>query len=271
MKPMKTLSVFTMTLLASAIVDAADDAHEAPDHRAHSAYTTHAAHESSSMQASPAMQGTHSMGDMHTDPWLTYARVDQFEWRDGDDDSIMAWDVTAWTGKSIDKLWLNADGERVRGHTERAEVQLLYGHAISSYWDLQAGIRSDIDPMPDQHWASFGVRGLAPYFFDVDAQLFVADQGRTGARLSAEYELMLTQRLVLVPEFEIDAYGKDDVERGIGSGFSSLEAGLRLRYEIVREFAPYIGLSHERKLGDTADMVDDDAETMLVIGISAWL
>lgn len=268
---MKTLSVFTMALLASAVVNAADGVHEAHDHSAHSTDAAHAAHESPPMQVSHATHGTHGMGDMHTDPWLTYARVDQFEWRGGDDDSIMAWDVTAWTGKSIDKLWFNADGERVRGHTERAEVQLLYGHAISSYWDVQAGVRSDIDPMPDQHWASFGVRGLAPYFFDVDAQLFVADHGRTGARLSAEYELMLTQRLVLVPDFEINAYGKDDVERGIGSGFSSLEAGLRLRYEIVREFAPYVGLTHERKLAGTADMANDDSETVLVIGISAWL
>jgi copper resistance protein B len=119
------------------------------------------------------------------------------------------------------------------------------------------------------------VRGLAPYFFDVDAQFFVASRGRTAARLSVEYELMLTQKLVLAPQFEINAYGKDDVGRGIGSGISSLEAGMRLRYEIVREFAPYIGVTHERKLGDTADMARDaDAErseTMLVVGVSVWL
>lgn len=269
------LSAFAIMLLGSASTNAAEDPHASHDHAAYSTRSSQEKYDSPKADTVHSAQDAHDMGDMGTDPWLTYARVDQFEWRDGDDDSIMAWDVTAWTGRSIDKLWLNAEGERVRGHTEHAEVQLLYGRAVSSYWDVQAGIRSDIDPMPDQHWATFGARGLAPYYFDIDAQFFVADHGRSAARLSAEYELMLTQKLVLVPEVEINVYGKDDIERGIGSGFSSLEAGLRLRYEVVREFAPYIGVTHERKLGDTADMAHDaDAErseTMLVIGISAWL
>lgn len=262
-------TVFT-ALLAQGALAQQDAALQHTDH-------AHGNHDiaTPAMATQTDMNHMDAMGDMGTDPWLNYLNVDQFEWRNADEASIMAWDVTAWSGKSLDKLWFNAEGERVRGHTEHAETQLLYSHAISSYWDAQAGVRSDIDPQPDQHWATLGMRGVAPYFFDIDAQLFVADGGRSAARIGVEYELMLTQKLVLVPDIELNAYGKDDVERGIGSGLSSLEAGLRLRYEIVREFAPYIGVTHERTLGDTADMVEADgderSETMLVIGISAWL
>jgi copper resistance protein B len=263
------------TIIAATFAQTALAMQEGHQHDEHDAsvHTTsdHTAH----AKTGGGSHTAHDMGDMGTDPWLNYVKIDQFEWRDADQGSIMAWDATAWSGKSIDKLWLNAEGERFRGHTEHAELQLLYSRAVSSYWDMQAGVRSDIDPRPDRHWATFGVRGLAPYYFDIDAQLFVADHGDTAARVNVEYEMMLTQKLALVPEFEINAYGKDDIERGIGSGLSSLETGLRLRYEIVREFAPYVGLTYERKLGDTADMARDAdeerSETMLVVGVSAWL
>lgn len=229
------------------------------------AHTDHADAEMNHMQA---------MGDMGTNPWLTYAKLDQFEWQNADEDSVMAWKLNAWSGKSTDKLWFNAEGERVRGHTEHAETQLLYSHAISTFWDVQAGVRSDIDPQPDLHWATFGVRGLAPYWFDIDAQFFVAEHGRTAARIALEYELLLTQKLALVPEIEANAYGKDDVTRGIGSGLSDVEAGLRLRYEIVREIAPYIGIVHQRKLGTTADFAREHDEevkdTLFVAGVSVW-
>jgi copper resistance protein B len=260
---MKNLALVILTIALAQTVFAAQ---QDEVHSEHDMYSGHASDTS------------HTMGgieDMDSDPWLNYLHVEQFEWRDADNAGATAWNVSAWSGKSVDKLWLNTEGERLSGHTKRAETQLLYSRAISSYWDIQTGVRSDIDPQPSQHWATFGVRGLAPYFFDIDAQLFVADHGRTAARAAAEYELMLTQKLTLTPKFEINAYGKDDIERGIGSGFSSLEAALRLRYEIVREFAPYIGVTHEHKLGDTANMARDAdeerSETMLVIGISAWL
>jgi copper resistance protein B len=210
------------------------------------AHATHGMEGMNDMRAVNSTEEMHGMDDMSTDPWLNYIRADQLEWRDADDGETLAWDITAWSGKSTDKLWLRTEGER-----------------------------ADVEPAPDRHWAMLGVKGLAPYFFNVDAQFFVADHGRTAARIKADYELMLTQKLVLTHEVEINAYGKDDVERGIGSGLSSFEAGLRLRYEFVREFAPYIGVLHERKLGDTANMAHDDNEarsdTMLVIGISAWL
>jgi len=239
------------------------------------AHATHGMEGMNDMHAVNSTEEMHGMDDMSTDPWLNYIRADQLEWRDADDGETLAWDITAWSGKSTDKLWLRTEGERADGSTQHAETQLAYGHAIAGYWDVLAGVRSDFEPAPDRHWAMLGVKGLAPYFFNVDAQFFVADHGRTAARIKADYELMLTQKLVLTHEVEINAYGKDDVERGIGSGLSSFEAGLRLRYEFVREFAPYIGVLHERKLGDTANMAHDDNEarsdTMLVIGISAWL
>jgi len=241
--------------------------HEHDDHQA-------SAESAAGVNQMQDMGSSQSMGDMGTDPWLTYLKVDQLEWRDADEASITSWDVSAWSGKSIDKLWFNAEGERVRGHTEQAETQLLYGHAISSFWDMQAGVRSDLDPQPDRHWATLGVRGLAPYWFDIDAKFFIADHGHTAARIKGEYELLLTQKLVLVPDIEINAYSKDDVARGIGSGLSDIEAGLRLKYEFIREVAPYIGIVHERKLGTTADIAheqnEDTQQTMFVAGISLW-
>jgi copper resistance protein B len=235
----------------------------------------HQHHNSSgASQHKVVMDDMQSMGDMGTDPWLSYAKVDQLEWRNASDTDITAWDISAWSGKSIDKIWFNAEGEHAGGDTEHAQAQLLYSHAVATFWDLQAGVRSDFEPGPGQQWAAIGVRGLAPYWFDIDATFFIADHGRTGTRLKAEYELMLTQKLVLVPDIEANAYSKDDERRGIGSGLSDIEVALRLKYEIVREIAPYIGVMHTRKLGATADYAraadEDVRETLFVAGISLW-
>jgi copper resistance protein B len=242
----------------------------------HAALAQHAGHDDAApAHASPAQQqvpaAAHDMSGMNTDPWLHHVRVDQFEWRDGDEASVMAWKASAWSGTSTGKLWLDAEGERVRGDTRHAEVQLLYSRAVSTYWDLQAGIRSDLQPAPDRHWATIGIRGLAPFYFDVDAQLFIADHGHTGAKLNIEYEMRLLQRLVLVPELELNAYGKDDAQRDNYSGLCELKAGLRLHYEFARQFSPYVGISHERRLSAPDHGDADRSETAIVAGISAWL
>jgi len=158
--------------------------------------------------------------------------------------------------------------------TLKAEIQALYSRAIAPFWDVQIGLRQDLKPEPERAWGVIGIQGLAPYFFDIDAALFIGDSGATAARLSAEYELMLTQKLVLAPEVTLNFYGQNDIERLSGSGLSDATAGLRLRYEIRREFAPYIGVNWTRSFGNSAEFVrahgESTRDTQWVAGIRAW-
>ncbi len=213
-------------------------------------------------------------GEMNDDPLLTMLIVDQLEIRNNDGSDPLVWDAEGWIGKDVDKLWIKTEGEYVNSRVEEVELQALYSRAVAPFWDIQLGWRRNIRPTPNRDWLAFGVKGLAPYFFDIDVALFVGDAGRTSARLQVEYEIMLTQRLVLVPEIELNLYGKDDPATGIGSGLSNIEAGLRLRYEIRREFAPYIGLNWTKLYGDTADFAraedTDTDDVQFVFGVRAW-
>jgi copper resistance protein B len=199
---------------------------------------------------------------------------DQLEWQDADDSEVVAWDVTAWVGGDIDRLWLRSEGERSDDTTEMLEAEALWGHAFARWWDFVAGVRQDFDPGPSRTWAAFGVQGIAPYKFDVRAIAYVGDAGRTAAKLEAEYELLLTNRWVLQPLIELNVHGEDDPQRGIGSGFSTSEVALRLRYEIRREFAPYVGVTWDRKWGETADLARQAGEavedTRWVAGLRIW-
>ena len=177
------------------------------------------------------------------DPLLTKVLIDQLEVRNADDGNPWVLDGQGWIGKDLQKLWLKVEVERNDGETEEAELQALYSQAIAPFWDIQVGLRQDFQPSPNRSWAVIGLQGLAPYLFEIDTALFVGESGRTALRLKAEYELLFTQRLILTPEIEANFYGKNDEELGIGSGLSDLNTGLRLRYEIRREFAPYIGVN----------------------------
>lgn len=206
----------------------------------------------------------------------TFFQADEFEYRAGDDgDDSFNWDVQGWIGGDYRKLWLKSEGETaVPGHLEDAETQLLYSRLLTDFFDIQAGIRYDFQPRPQRGFAVLGLHGLAPYYIEMDAAVFVSDEGEVSARLEAEYELLLTQRLVLQPSFETNMAVQDVSERGIGSGINDIELGLRLRYEVRREFAPYIGINWERELGETADLARDDGEDddalSLVAGIRFW-
>ncbi len=208
------------------------------------------------------------------DPLLSKVMLDQLEVRDSDGDNVLAWDAQAWIGKDLEKLWIKTEGEREGGATEEAELQALYSKAVSTYWDFQVGVRHDFQPTPSRSWAVVGFQGLAPYFFEVDTALFIGESGRTALRLEAEYELLFTQRLILTPEIEVNFYGQNDANTGVGSGLSDVELGLRLRYEIRREFAPYIGVNWFKKFGNSADFArsagQDIDDTQFVIGIRAW-
>lgn len=208
------------------------------------------------------------------DPLLYKVMIDKLEIRNTDGPDPLVLDADAWIGKDLNKFWFKTEVERVDGKTEEAEVQFLYSRAVAPFWDFQAGWRRDIKPEPDRDYLALGFKGLAPYLFEVDAGVFIGESGQVGARLDAEYEYMFTQKLVLSPEIELNAYSKDDEAVGIGSGLSDMALGLRLRYEIRREFAPYIGVNWTRKFGQTADFAraegEDASDVQIVAGIRAW-
>lgn len=214
---------------------------------------------------------THAGGD--DDPLLAKLMLEELE-TGIETDAPINFSGQAWVGHDMHKLWFKTEGEYQRRDAQDVELQALYSRPIAPYWDLQLGIRTDIEPSPTRNWAVVGVQGLAPYFFEVDAALFIGEEGRSALRLSAEYELLITQKLILSPEIEMNLYGKDDMDLGIGSGLADMGAGLRLRYEIVREFAPYIGVDWNQKFGNTADFArtegEDTQETQFVIGLRAW-
>jgi copper resistance protein B len=201
--------------------------------------------------------------------------IDQLEWRHGDGDDGPAWDAQAWYGTDYNKLWFKTEGVRVGEVTEDARAELLWDRIFSRWWSLQAGARRDFGNGPPRDWLALGVAGLAPYFFNIEATAYVGDAGRTAARFRAQYELLFTQRLILQPALEVNAYGKDDQERHIGAGFSELQLGLRLRYEVRREFAPYLGIAWLRSLGKTAELVREAGEApsvlQIAVGVRFWL
>ncbi|MCR9259461.1 MAG: copper resistance protein B [Pseudomonadaceae bacterium] len=201
---------------------------------------------------------------------------ERLEYQSNDGNPLSVWEAQGWVGGDIQKLWFKTEGEYEvdEGRFEEAEVQALYSRAISPFWDLQAGIRHDIKPDPSRNYAVIGAQGLAPYWFEFDGQLFMSDEGDLSARLEAEYEFRLTQRLMLQPRLELNGAFSDDEDIGVGSGLSTAAAGLRLRYEITREFAPYIGISWNRTFGKTQDFVraegEDSDQVSWVAGVRFW-
>ncbi len=185
-----------------------------------------------------------------------------------------SYELIARYGRDYDRMVLKAEGETDDGRLEQARTELLWGHAVAAYWDTQLGVRHDSGEKPDRNWLAVGIQGLAPYWFEVDATAYFGGDGRSALRLAAEFELLFTQRLILQPRAEANFHGKRDVGHELGSGLSDAVAGLRLRYEIRREFAPYAGIEWSRKFGGTADFAraagEDTAETRLVAGLRFW-
>ncbi|GAB3792158.1 copper resistance protein B [Dyella agri] len=212
--------------------------------------------------------------DMRDNAPLGMLLFDQLEAFHGKDSHGQAWTVQGWYGNDNDKLWLRSEGERSRGGIENGDVEALWSHAVATFWDVQLGVRQELGDGPSRHWAAFGIQGLAPYGFDLEATGYIGPSGRTAARLRAEYELLFTQRLILQPEFEVNAYGQSDPARRLGGGLSDARFGLRLRYEIRREFAPYVGVVWTRRFGGTADFARDDRQAIFdrqwVAGIRIW-
>jgi copper resistance protein B len=179
-----------------------------------------------------------------------------------------------WYGKDLDKLWVKAEGDSEDGALQNLRFEALWNHALTPFWSTQLGLRHDAGQGPDRNWAAFGIEGLAPFRFETEAAFYVGPNGRSAARLDLEYEALLTQRLVLQPKLEANLYGKDDPRRGIGSGLSDVELGLRLRYEIKREIAPYFGFNYRRLHGRTADFARMEGgeahDVQVVAGLRIW-
>ena len=212
-----------------------------------------------------------AMGD--DDPVLSMVMIDRLEIGLEGGDTPQWLEAQAWAGYDLNKLWLKTEVEREDDSTESADLELLYGRAVAPYWDLQVGWKRDLQPRPMRDWLAVGLQGLAPYFFEVDSTLYLASS-RASLQFEAEYELLLTQRLILSPRVELVLNSYNEDRTGQGNGLATAEAGLRLRYEIHREFAPYLGVHFERAYGNTADFRreegEDRGDVYVVLGVRAW-
>jgi copper resistance protein B len=219
--------------------------------------------------AFPDVMG-HSVHDSAVNYFVLF---DQLEWQGGRGGGL-DWDNRGWIGKDRHRFWFRTEGEADDGRLTKAHASALYGRSISRWWDIVAGVHQDLRPGAARTWAALGVQGLAPYFFEVQATAYLGAAGRTHLRLETEYELLVTNRLILQPLVEIDVDGKADPARRLGAGLTSIETGVRLRYEFRREVAPYIGVTWQRRFFGTADQARAAGEPVgsarLAVGLRVW-
>jgi len=207
---------------------------------------------------------------------FAHAMLEQFEGRANGSDSKLRWDGQAWIGNDMNKLWLKSEGFSNNSSVSDGDHEALYDRPIPRmrYFDAQVGVRADLDSGPSRTWAAVGIEGLAPYYFEFAPTLYIRDDGHVAGRLTGSYDLFLTQRWIVQPEAELNFYSKDDPSRRIGSGLSDLDTGLRLRYEISRKVAPYIGFAYNGKYGNTASYSRQAGETTseprFIFGLRLW-
>jgi copper resistance protein B len=207
---------------------------------------------------------------------IAHVLFDQLEGRTNGPDNESRWDGEAWAGTDMNRLWLKSEGI-VRGSTvSDGDHEALYDRPIPHmrYFDAQLGVRADLDSGPVRTWAAIGIEGLAPYYFQFAPTLYIRDSGHIAGRMTGSYDLLITQRWIVQPEAELNFYSKDDRGRGIGSGFSELDTGVRLRYEVSRKFAPYLGFAYDGTYGNTASYSRQAGETTsdprFVFGLRLW-
>jgi copper resistance protein B len=211
------------------------------------------------------------LADEHS---MASLRVENLEAVRTNGDTVVPYDLEGWYGRTYDHAVLKAEGEIDDGDLAEARTELLWGHAFAAFWDMQLGARYDSGAGPNREWFAFGVEGLAPYWFDLEATVYVGESGRSALRVDTSYDLLLTQKLILQPRIEVNAYGERDAERGLGSGLSDLSAAIRLRYELRRELAPYFGIEWVRKYGETEDFAravgEDPNDARFIAGLRFW-
>ena len=220
--------------------------------------------------AFPEVHAHHRHGTSVHSYWL----LDRLEATDAGEGRGMAWEGSAWIGGDVRRLWLRSEGHAAEGEVASSRIELLYGQGVRAWWDVLAGVRHDVGAGPSRTWAALGVQGLAPYKFELSATAYLGQGGRTAATVEAEYDTLLGNRLILQWRAEANLHGRNDPVLGIGSGLGTLEAGARLRYEIDRRFAPYLGLEREWSFGATAGLRRGDGaavhNTRIVAGVRAW-
>jgi copper resistance protein B len=248
----------------------------------------HGGDEAMSMQggsASPDARDPHAYSDgydfgqiprpqMGDEELLGSLLVDRLESATTRGSTAMTYDWQAWFGNTYDRALIRAEGDIEGGTFKDARNELLWAHAITAYWDTQLGIRYDSGKGTDRGWLAFGIQGTAPYWIYVEATAYVNEQGRTSFRLETEYDLLLTQKLILQPRIELNVYSQRDDTRAVSSGLSDFSGGVRLRYEIWREFAPYVGIEWAGKFGSAADYIRTTGEApqgaLFVAGVRFW-
>lgn len=212
--------------------------------------------------------GQTAHASMEDDPLVTMFLMDKFEILNNNENTRV-WEGSFWIGYDINKLYIYSQGEATSDGLETSQNELVYSRAIAPFWDAQIGLAYDKNEDVTQTWGEIAISGLAPYYFETRVALLVNDNGNVGLRLDAEYEALLTQKLILTPSLEADLYTKDEPGMLLGSGLVSMEAGLRLRYEFIREFAPYIGVTWEKTFGNTRNYNPMD-KTNLMVGVRFW-
>ena len=222
-----------------------------------------------------AMDQGGAMTGMQDNGVFAHAILDKFEGRAGGGQNAFRWEGQAWIGTDYNKLWLKSEGFAFgKGRVEDGRHEVLYDRALSTYVDLQAGLRTDQDSGTGRTWAAFGVQGLAPHFFNYEVTGYVSDGGHAALRLAVSYDVLITQRLILQPEIEMNFHSKADPGRRTGAGLSDIDAGLRVRYEISRKFAPYAGVAYVGRFGQTARFAQREGEgtaaVRFVFGIRSW-
>jgi len=210
----------------------------------------------------------HAYAGAADDPLLSMLVMDKFEILNNDEKTRI-WEGSVWLGHDLDKLYFYTAGEATSEGLESSQHELVYSHAIAAFWDTQIGLAYDKNANASKTWGEIAISGLAPYYFETRAALLVNGEGNVGLRVDAEYETLFTQKLILSSSVEADFYTKDNVNIGIGSGLSTMEAGLRLRYEIKREFAPYIGVTWGKTFGNTRAF-KPVSENNLLAGLRFW-
>ena len=212
--------------------------------------------------------------DMLNEQLYSQVLIDRLEYRWHAHGHTLDWNGQAWIGGDYQRLWLKTEGRRLGGGggVDEAELQVLYGRLIAPFWDIQAGLRYDERPRPSRTYAVFGVQGLAPYWFEVEATAFLSERGDLSARLEAEHDLFITQRWIVQPRIETNVAAQAVEELGVGQGINDVSAELRLRYEWRREFAPYVGIAWTKSMGATARFArgDETESGAVVVGIRAW-
>ncbi|HEC19848.1 MAG TPA: copper resistance protein B [Gammaproteobacteria bacterium] len=212
------------------------------------------------------------LGDEHNFGSLV---MDRFESVRTSDNTSATYDLQAWFGRDYDRLVLKSEGDVDNGTLEEASTEVLWNHAIAAFWDSQFGLRFDTNNEgPERNWLALGVQGLAPYWFELDITAYLGEESRSALSIEAEYEILFTQKLVLQPRLEANFSGKKDLQLGTGAGLTDTAFGIRLRYEIRREFAPYVGIEWASLYGDTADMARatglESNETRVLAGLRFW-